>query len=215
MESSNPIEKMRAKVAERLKQARNNPISESRLMELEQKLDLGKDEFIETQHRSPDRVKEENMIEKEILRSSALADNLTEYTEMLQQIRTAYGLTQEWANDLLAHENAHANVAQETGHEWVGYAAVFIKDSDGNLISIQPLHFTKPNLSWGPEEMIAKNIEVTKAPEVYVNKLSEGDELSLVEERRRLERIKMRKAPDEAKIEKLKIQLVAGCVEEK
>ena len=132
----------------------------------------------------------EDMIEFEILHSTALADTIGEFRETLEQIRIEFGLTQEWVDDLVAHENAHANVARDTGHEWVGYGAVFIKDDNGQLSAVQPVHFTKPDLSWGPMELITKSIEVTEAPAVYGNKLSEGDVANLEQDKARLEKIR-------------------------
>lgn len=184
------LESMKARVAENIKKAKERPILESRLVKLEIILNAHRDKFIETGQRSAEAVAEEDMIEFEILHSTALADTIGEFRETLEQIRVEFGLTQEWVDDLVAHENAHANVARDTGHEWVGYGAVFIKDDNGQLSAVQPVHFTKPDLSWGPMELITKSIEVTEAPAVYGNKLSEGDVANLEQDKARLEKIR-------------------------
>lgn len=182
-------EKMRSDIAERIRNAKDNALSEERLAEFEDKLRSYQDLFIKNGQRNPEDIAEEDQIEAEILRSSAVADTLNEFREVLEQIKANYFLGEEWVNNLVEHENAHANVAQATGHEWVGYGAVFIKDANGQLSNIQPVHFTKPNLSWGPREVITKNIEVTEAPALYGNSLSEGDEKSVEEDQERLKRI--------------------------
>ena len=207
LESMNHTEKTKEKVTQSLEQAKRNPIFESRITELESQLNTLKDTFIKQGSRSAEMLAEENAIEAEIMQSSALADNIPEYREMLSQIASSYGLSQEWADDLLAHENAHANVAEVTEHEWVGYAAIFIKDENNNLTSIQPVHFTKPQLSWGPKELLEKSIEVTKAPEEYGNRLSEGDDASLTED---TERLKALQAQEElAQIQVVKEKLLS------
>jgi len=182
------LEKMRAEISTRIEQARNNPIAEARLVELEAELSKLTDDFIRIGSRDAGQISSEDAVENEILKSSAVADNIVEFKEMLGQLGATYGdaikggneSAEKWAEDLLAHENAHANVAQETGHEWVGYGAVFIKDEAGRISSIQPLHFTKPKLEWGPREVIEKNIGVTQAPEKYGINFRRGTSSSLL-----------------------------------
>ncbi len=199
-----PLEDMRARIANTIETARSNPISEERLKELEDRLEHLKKAFVERGSREEKETIEEDKIEKEILHSSALADNLVEFKEMLKQISEKYSEPPEWVTDLLAHENAHANIAEITAHEWVGYATVFIKDETGQLSGIQPLHFLKPELSWEPKEAIQKSIEVLEAPEKYGNKLSPSDEENITKERELLEKIRLRQQSDLKRIAEIR-----------
>lgn len=201
------LEKMRHNIAGRIEAASSNPIAETRLAELEDQLEKFTDKLIDIGHRDDEQIASESAIEIEILRSSAVADNIVEFTEMLEQLSAKYGAQHKWKEKFLAHENAHASVAQAMGHQWVGYATVFIKDEGGNLSSIQPLHFTKPKPEWGPKELISKNIEVTKAPEKYGDRLSPSDEQGLVRDMERLERIKLREEADSKRIAELRREL--------
>ncbi|MES2088329.1 MAG: hypothetical protein V4467_05075 [Patescibacteria group bacterium] len=194
-------------MAERIEAAKKNPIFESRLAILEDQLGKFKDEFVRTDRRSIEQIAQEDLILGEILKSSALADNIIEFREMLTQIATTYGKPQEWITDLLAHENAHANVAAETGHEWVGYASVFIKNEAGNLSSIQPLHFTKPSLTWGAKESLEKEIDVLEAPDKYGNRASSFDRDDILKNRERLELIHAREQRDKDRMDEIRREL--------
>lgn len=113
--------------------------------------------------------------------------------QKLARYNKKFGSEHGWVEKYLAHENAHVNIAEVTEHEVVGYATVFIKDNTGELVAIQPLNFTKPQLEWGPEEMIRKNIETAEAPEKYGDKLSDGDKSDLTLAKQRLEKIEENK----------------------
>ncbi len=187
------LENMREKIATRLEFARNNPITLGRLLELEEKLAEFDKKFFNSGYRDTEQIIAENAIEKEILEHSAIADNLIEFKEMLkqlgqtyrEQIENDYENIERWAEDLLSHENAHANVAQSLNHEWVGYVQIFYEDNNGN-IGIQPAHVTKPRWEWGPKEVLENTIRVVRAPEEYGNKLSDGDKIDLERANQRL-----------------------------
>lgn len=188
----NQFDQTKLKVSEIIENAINNPIYESRLIELEEKLKTTRDRFIKTGKRTPEDNAQDDEVESEIMKSSAVVETLPEFEEMLKQLSVKFGNEYNWINNYLAHENSHANVAESTGHNLVGYATVFIKDDQGNLSNIQPLHFNKPDLNWGPEEMLRKSIEVTNAPEEYGDRLSEGDIESLQNDKKSLAEIKER-----------------------
>lgn len=183
------LEEIKEEVIKKIEQASSNPISEDRLEEIENELKLSTDKFIETSKRSKKQLESERKLEEEIFTASAIVNNLVEFRIMLDYLSEKFGLEHGWVEKYLAHENAHVNIAEVTEHEFVGYATVFIKDNTGELIAIQPLNFTRPQLEWGPEEMIKKNIETAEAPEKYSDKLSDGDESDLVLARQRLEKI--------------------------
>lgn len=183
------LEKTREDIVRKIEQAINNPISENRLGEIENELKLFTDKFIETGNRTEEQLGVEKKLEEEIFKSSAIVGNITEFRIMLDYLSEKFGSEHRWVENYLAHENAHANVAENTGHEFVGYATVFIKDESNNLVGIQPLNFTKPQLEWGPEEMLRKGIKTTEAPEKYGDKLSDGDKSDLALSKQRLEKI--------------------------
>lgn len=201
----NPLEEMKSKVAEKLEKAINNPMFESRLIELEEKLKHVRDKFIKTGQREDIDNKQDDAIEAELLKSSAVVETLSEFQEMLNQLSVKFGKEYNWIDNYLAHENSHANIAELTGHDLIGYAVVFIKDAEGNLSNIQPLHFNKPNLSWSPEEMLMRGIEVTNAPETYGDILSEGDIESLKNDNESL--LKIRKEKDKLRINQIRNSL--------
>lgn len=75
---------------------------------------------------------------------------------------------------VLAHENAHANKAEELGGEHLGYEFILNRGSEGNiLIHAQAKNKIPDGLS-EEEEKIFK-LKTLFAPEEYGNKLSEAD----------------------------------------
>ena len=201
------LEKIKIKIKEAIETAKNNPIAESRLVEIEALNNKMLDNFIERGYHDTQDIVQEDLIEAEILKSTALADNLVEYQEMLSQIASEFGLSKEWVQDLLAHENSHANVSESVGEDWVGYGAVFIKDDAGVLTNIQPLHLSKPKITWGPRETIAKKIEVLDAPRVYENELSEGDVSDIELNQQRLEKIRLQEEATKKRIDEIRGEL--------
>lgn len=206
MESpTNMLEGMKLRVAEKLEKAIRNPMYESRLIELEEKLKHARDQFIKTGQREEGNDNQDDAIEVELLNSSAVVETLPEFQEMLHQLSVKFGERHNWTANYLAHENSHANVAELTGHNLVGYATVFIKDAEGNLSGIQPLHFNKPDLRWAPEEMLMKSIEVTNAPETYGDTISEGDIESLKNDKESL--LKVREEKNKLRIREVRNKL--------
>lgn len=86
----------------------------------------------------------------------------------------------ETKEDILAHENAHGNKADEVGAKHDGYKLVFIKDKNGKLIFAPAAQITIPkNDVWAKERQAKTRIEITQAPEMHGNKLSEQDKEDL------------------------------------
>lgn len=202
-----PLESVKLKIKEAIDRAKGNPIAESRLIEIESLNNKMVDNFIERGYHDREDIIQEDLIEAEILKSTALADNLVEYEEMLSQIASEYNLSEEWGKNLLAHENSHANISQSVDEDWVGYGAVFIKDDQGSLSSIQPLHLSKPKINWGPKEVVSKKIEVLNAPAVYENDLSEGDESDIELNKQRLEKIRLKEEAENNRMTELRGKL--------
>lgn len=62
-----PIEEMKREIREKIERAKNNPIAESRLAELEEELEKYKKEFVERGSRDPNDTAKEDKIEREIM----------------------------------------------------------------------------------------------------------------------------------------------------
>jgi len=168
-------EKMKQEIAQKIEIAMTHPLSEERMESLDNELRTIKSRFVKEKVKDELTKKRENEIEKEILQSSVYVKTIVEFREVLMQLGDRFGHAHNWIGKFLAHENAHANVSEQTGHDEGGYAVIFIKDDTGSLSHIQPLYISRPSASWGPQEMLLKEIEVLRAPEVYGDKLSESD----------------------------------------
>jgi len=83
------------------------------------------------------------------------------------------GLSTYSTNDTLSHENAHANKAEQLGATHIGYKFVLIKEDGGFNVQPQANYYIPDE--WNKEKQNAVNIEITKAPEEYGNKMSHGD----------------------------------------
>jgi hypothetical protein len=189
-------EHLALEVKQKIDNAKANAILESRLDVLEKEMvDYAASPGDES-------YKKEDQIEQEILASSAVAKDITEFREVLRQIQEELGYTNDWTENLLAHENAHANVAQQTGHPWVGYTTLFIKDESNRIVSIQPAFFTKSDRNWGEVETLVKNMMVTDAPSVYGNSPSEFDVESLRINTEKLEALEKTDAEEVARVKK-------------
>lgn len=185
MENPDFQRRLQENIRTKIETARNNAIARTRLEELQREiLILGKRDDIESFRR-------EDEIEREILNSSAIAKDITEFRELLRQIGVEYSLNGEFVHDTLAHENAHANVAEVTGHEWVGYIALFLKNSEGQVDGIQPAFFLKNNRTWGKAETLMKRLAVTKAPKLYGNSLTDSDEGDIQRDEKRLKELEV------------------------
>lgn len=181
----------------KLDHAHDNAILESRLDELEQELEILEDKFIHDGTRSEVDIQRELEIEKEILRSAAVSNSLGEYKDMLAAVAYDCGLPKEWVEETLNHENSHANVSEHLGHEWVGNAVIYVKDSLGNISHIQPVHISRPKTSWGPKEVLLKRIEVTSAPERSESSLSVSDINRIETDKAKLRKIQEREEADQ------------------
>ncbi|MFA7193489.1 MAG: hypothetical protein WC087_01050 [Candidatus Paceibacterota bacterium] len=201
------IQEMKEEISGRLDRAINNPISEERFSELELQLQNLKENFLKKGYRESPEIDDEDSIEKEIFASSAIADTIVEFKEMLDQLGDRFGKYRDWVGKYLAHENAHTNVAETLGYEKVGYATVFIKDENENLAFIQPLHFSKPQIDWGPRESLEKQLEVASAPEKYGDKLSDSDEANIEEYKKDLEELNQSDLDKEKELSEIRSRL--------
>jgi hypothetical protein len=167
-EQQNTLETLKQEIRQRLEKALDNPILRSRLNELLKELD----KMRKKDYKSP---LTDQQIMDELLASSARADNLIEFQEMLRQLASHFNRPKEWIEDTLAHENAHAAAALENGFEWMGYALLYIKNEVGEVV-VQPFFIQRASKDWSQKELHFKNLQVLNAPKLYGHTLSSFDE---------------------------------------
>lgn len=159
---------LREKVSTNIEVAMNNAITRERLFVLEDELDkLGRG-------RSDEALAREDKIEQEMLTSSVTAETLAEFKEVLTQVGKMHRKSEEWAEEVLAHENAHANVGEAVGYEMKEYIVLFSKDEAGGIYS-QPAVLSKSNKNWGTIEKAMRDILIYEAPQKYGEVMSHDD----------------------------------------
>lgn len=183
----NTFEQTKVDIGKKIETAKNNPLDVNRYQELERQIVDQKNKFYKDGVKTPQDLELDEKIKQEILSHGAVVKTLPEYGEMLTQVSSQYNLGKEWRDDLLAHENAHANVSEELGYDHIGYGLFFISEEEENfdprniepkkkhLISIQPAHIHEDLERWSPIEVIENGIKTLEAPETYGNKMSEAD----------------------------------------
>lgn len=183
---ANSFEQIKLDITEKLEEAEKNPLDNNRFEELEKQIADQKDKFFKSGIKTPEDLKKDDEIEKEILSHGAIVETLPEYAEMLDQVSNKHGFSKEWRDGLLAHENAHANVGEQVGNESVGYGMFFISEEIAHedarniapkikKIHIQPAHIHHDPKHWTPIEVIENGIKTLEAPQTYGNEMSEAD----------------------------------------
>lgn len=162
-------------------QAKNNPILDSRLVALEKEIvELGK-------IKNEQAFRREDEIEQEILAHSLVVDDVMAFKEALFEVAKLCGQDKDWVIDMLAHENAHANMAQVAQYKVIKFIVLFIKDESGKLVSIQPACYFRSDPNFSKIESITKRIAITDAPRLYDNKPSPRDESELIKDQAELD----------------------------
>lgn len=105
-----------------------------------------------------------------ILNATAKFYNLGDFREALTLIEQS----KEYVDDLVEHENAHANVAEREGVPFEGYWIVFLKNDEGGIYP-QPMAKFDDSLNDPDENMKEILKKILRAPEEYGNKLSKAD----------------------------------------
>ena len=110
-----------------------------------------------------------NELEKKINEHTVLVKTLNEFRILLELIE----VTKLNVNDILEHENAHANKAESLGGTLDGYMLIVAKN--GNTYWYFPsLHWNIP-ISWDKIKKIKTMIKIANAPKEYGHMLSESD----------------------------------------
>ncbi len=196
-------EQLKKRILESIENAEKNPILIDRMIEIEKQLNILSEKAIERGCPLAEEMLEEDTLLAETIKSSAMSYNIVEFKELLNQLSTKFNLPKEWAEDLLAHENAHANVAIRQGAIWKGYGVIFMKDDSGQLVNLQPLNFIRSNPEWGPKETLNNSIESTEAPLKYGNALSEGDIEDIKKQKERLSRVIQKEQEEKERLDKI------------
>lgn len=120
-----------------------------------------------------------NKLDAEIKKHIIVVKTLIEYKTLLQKIAPSDVLY-----DTLAHENAHANVAESLGVNLNGYAIVVSKNKDSFVY--QPYVDYEVPTSWDLKRQIETNIKIAEAPREYGNRLAPDDAERVEELKRQL-----------------------------
>jgi|GEM_PF-5775415 len=174
------LEEVRQEMRRRIAAASQNPIEEESLNELNSQTAQIEEAFA---RRAIDPAIMDKKLEEifgKIIESSALASNLIEFKILMEEMR----FPKKIRMDLLEHENAHMNVAEQTGHRIVGYALVFVKV--GRREAFQPCILVRADISRGPKKYFVSTIMTLQAPEKYGNTLSPDDIQKITEMKRLL-----------------------------
>lgn len=120
----------------------------------------------------------EKYINKDTIdRASVHVDDLISYKLLLSKL----GISKKDEFDILEHENAHANVAEQNKGLLEGYKILFVRK--GNGFYYKPYIGLSNNVLNQFDDQKRKEIlgNIIIAPEIYGNKLSEGDKRNLEE----------------------------------
>jgi hypothetical protein len=118
----------------------------------------------------PEELKE---MEVRVLKAIARADSLTEFKDLLSLIP---GLPPEHVLDILEHENAHANVAEQMETvDFKGYGMVFFQDN-GEPISVTPVVLTDIIEGANKIKFLEESVHVLEAPDTYGHAMSDDDQ---------------------------------------
>jgi len=115
-----------------------------------------------------DQMSEEQ--QQHLSHATAHATNLQDYRIFMEEL----GLKEAEIKDIVVHEYAHADKANELGATFEGYQILLLKDENGWIIPAPRVKISYPE-DWSHEKYVAVLKEITTAPEEYGNKLSPDD----------------------------------------
>lgn len=118
-------------------------------------------------------IDELRKLEKEFEKTALFLETLPEFDYALN----ALNLPGDTIKDVVEHENAHANKAEELKANEVKYGIGFMRKANGEK-AILPFVYHKisgEKEGWSEERQKDANQKITQAPEEYGNKLSPSD----------------------------------------
>lgn len=109
-------------------------------------------------------------IEELLAKSSVSAENLYDFKLVLN----AFELPKEQIDDILSHENAHANKAESIGVKHLDYGITIFKKNMGGYEyqAYTSLHIPK---EWGEDKVRDVWEKISSAPDEYGHEMSEED----------------------------------------
>jgi hypothetical protein len=110
-------------------------------------------------------------LDAKVTRATVLCDNTNDFKYALEY----FGVNDPI--DTLAHENAHANKAEQLGVEFEGYFLKMIKAPDGHYIVDIGAYCNMDNKEeeWSVMKQKEASIQIIRAPDEYGNKMSQDD----------------------------------------
>lgn len=120
---------------------------------------------------SDDEVDRFDELDLKVEASKVLCNNLNDFKYALEY----FGVDDPI--DLLAHENAHANKAEQLGVDFEGYYLKIMKCSDGHYHADigADIDISGKEFSWSKDRQKEADIDITRAPYEYGNKMSADD----------------------------------------
>lgn len=119
------------------------------------------------------KLKEEeyNDLTNDVEKNEIVVSTIMEYRRLLELV----SMPEYRINEILSHENAHANVAQQSESiELKGFTIFFFRDKSGKLY-IQPSISIDVDWSFPIKKLLNESIQISEAPLHYGDKLSADD----------------------------------------
>lgn len=172
------IESIRYRMREEVSRAKMHALDEDAdSVAIQEYLDLCTQDLLPESSKSSTYSKENlRAREQTVHAATARANNLVEFRLLLEEANLRSALVQEF----VAHENAHANVAEQhfdTTH-FMGYGLIFFKRG-GRISATQPCILEEKKAGADTLAYIGSMIRVLEAPDMYGEVCSKDDEQEL------------------------------------
>lgn len=172
MEGLKPFELIENEIEEKLKAVKETALDFETAQHILEKIESYNDNL------SEELVSVLQPLKDELLKSSVVVQTLPEFRVLLQK---EFGDDIENINDIIAHENAHANSLEKAGAIFNGYSLLIAKKGDIYMRKAGA-NYSYPN-DWTEEKKTDVYKQMLTAPEEYGNTLSTSD-------KERLEKLK-------------------------
>jgi hypothetical protein len=146
------------------------------------------DQRISLQNSSPTRenIQKLRELDEEIKKHKIFIKTLVQFRMLMNMLGKNYYRV----NDVVTHENAHANKASSLGVVHEGYSVLVYKSKTDDGFSYQPLVDRDIPRTFNDKEKVEVNLKIGFAPEEYGNHLSDGDEEQIRKLREELKKYK-------------------------